>query len=492
VNLVDLKSADNSKLQAYLWLAVCALAGLALLLLYRDSCQHDGGIHYLFARWAWQHHELFVGVWSRPLFTTLYAFPALLGYDAARAFTVLICLLTAWQTWRLAEQVKLRRAPLVIALLFLQPSLFLFCADTMTEPLFALVFVIALRLHLSGRVNAGMLVASLLILTRPEGLFVSLLWAFWAIHARFGKFKPALLNPLSSIVTLLPLATGMFVWWLVAWLITGDVLFIKHNWPDNWPFSGTMYGAPGFWRYPARLPEIVGPLLLPPFCYGLYRLLKRRELGPITSAWLTLFILHTIMRAFGLMGSAGYPRYLITVAPATALITLAGWNELAKLFAHVARPLRTAYVAVILATAAFTNFVYTDGAEWMRDAWLVEKTYAWWPANQRPITRLIWSQPYMCMLLNGDPWQNEFFTLDATRNQQLLQAMPPGTLVFWDAKSGPRWTEIKIEDFLANGFELLHEEHAVLRGYLIRYSPFTIGGPRHQRMALLYKPLPTR
>jgi hypothetical protein len=177
-----------------------------MLFLFRDSCQHDGGIHYLFARWAWRHPALFVGVWSRPLFTVLYAFPALAGYLAARALTVVICLLTAWQTWRLAEQVKLRRSPFVMALLFLQPSFFLFCADTMTEPLFALVFVVALRLHVRGRINAGALVASLLILIRPEGLFTSLLWAYWIIRARFGSLRSVLRTPHFALLSLLPLA----------------------------------------------------------------------------------------------------------------------------------------------------------------------------------------------------------------------------------------------------------------------------------------------
>ena len=94
----------------------------------------------------------------------------------------------------------------------------------------------------------------------------------------------------------------------------------------------------------------------------------------------------------------------------------------------------------------------------------------------------------MCMLLEADPWQNENFTQDAAENQRRMQALPSGTLVFWDAKSGPRWTDVKIEDFQANGFELLHEDRAVLEGYVIWRSFFGVGGPRHQRMALLYKP----
>src|SRR5262245_66498444 len=162
--------------QVCFWLAVCAVAGMSMSFLFDDSCQLDGGQHYLFARQALVHHELFVGVWSRPLYTSIYAFPALIGYRAARALTVLICLAVSYQTWRLAEDLRIGRAPLAIALLWLQPSFFLFCSDNMTEPIFALVYVIALRLHHGRRLQAGMIVASLMILARPEGSFLGLLW----------------------------------------------------------------------------------------------------------------------------------------------------------------------------------------------------------------------------------------------------------------------------------------------------------------------------
>lgn len=94
----------------------------------------------------------------------------------------------------------------------------------------------------------------------------------------------------------------------------------------------------------------------------------------------------------------------------------------------------------------------------------------------------------MCMRFGADPWENEFFTTDKTRNAELMRAMPSGTLVFWDRLSGPKWTDVKIEDFEANGFLLLWDEEAVLKGYVIPRSFFGVGGPRHQRMAFLYKP----
>src|SRR5262244_1498942 len=175
---------DRSLRLVLIWLAVFAMIGTALVLLYRDADQQDSGYHFLFARWAHRHPQYFVGVWARPLFTLLYFPFAQFGYAAAKFFTVIICLATAWQTFRLARQIGFDRAEMAIPLLFLQPSFFLLSSTVMTETLFALLFVIALRLHLSGRIKAGMILASLLILIRPEGLFIGALWGVWVMTER--------------------------------------------------------------------------------------------------------------------------------------------------------------------------------------------------------------------------------------------------------------------------------------------------------------------
>ncbi|MGH9936657.1 MAG: hypothetical protein ACREAM_10455, partial [Blastocatellia bacterium] len=173
---------DRSLRRAFAWLVVFAAIGAALVLLYHDADQQDSGYHFLFARWAHHHPRYFVSVWARPLFTLLYFPFAQLGYGAAKFFTVIISLAAAWQTFRLARQIKFDRAEFAIPLLFLQPSFFLLSSTALTETLFALVFVIALRLHLSGRIKLGMVVASLLILVRPEGFFIGALWGLWVLR----------------------------------------------------------------------------------------------------------------------------------------------------------------------------------------------------------------------------------------------------------------------------------------------------------------------
>jgi hypothetical protein len=466
-----------SSLSSSLWLTGCAFAGLAMAFLFDDSCQLDGGMHYLFARWAWKHLELFVGVWSRPSYTLLYSIPALAGYRIARIFTVLICLAIGWQTWRMAADMKLERAPLAIAFVWLQPSFFLFCADNMTEPVFALTFIIALRLHHRGSVRTGMLVASLLILSRPEGLFLGLLWGIWVIAGRGFK----------SIIDLPLLAAGSFIWWAVAWLITGDPLFIKNNWPPNWPMTGTIYGAAGLLAYPIRLPEIAGLFLVVPFLYGLYISIKRREYFILSSTFLLIFILHTILRAYGLLGSAGYPRYMIAISPAIAIITLIGWNRISNFFSHLPGKIRFCTAVVIIALSAFVNVLYVDGAEWSRDAHAIGTAHRWYKNNPQPITRLIWSQPYACILFEGDPWENPVFTDNRDENLELLRNSPRGTMVVWDSRVGPKSKGLKVDDIEKAGYVRLYSQSFLLEGYILNRSWFGYGGPRYQEIYLLYK-----
>src|SRR5215813_14272098 len=333
---------DQSLRRALIWLVVFAAVGAALVLLYRDADQQDSGYHFLFARWAHRHPRSLIGVWARPLFTLLYFPFAQFGYPAAKFFTVIVSLAAAWQTFRLARQINFDRAELAVPLLFLQPPFFLLSSAVLTETLFALVFVIALRLHLSGRIRTGMIAASLLILVRPEGFFIGVLWGAWVLFSprneegtcaaeaqrtrmervedeRSGdketerkrelfplppsptlnisssssvSFPPGPFGVLcapavkialrpSALFSTLLLGTGMIIWWIAAYLITRDTLWIVHDWPSDWRPDGKANGTGPVWWYVALAPLIVGPILIAPFIAGLWRLLKRRAFADV-------------------------------------------------------------------------------------------------------------------------------------------------------------------------------------------------------------------
>ncbi len=471
----------GSSLRAAWWLAALAGTGVALALLYPDSYQQDGGNHYLGARWAWAHPEFFVDVWGRPLFTLLYSLPARLGYTAAKLFTVAICLATAWQTWRLAEDLGLERAELAIPLLALQPSYLLLSAETMTEPLFALLFAIALRLHAQGRVVAGMIVASTLVLARPEGFFVGLLWGVWVL-CDWRDGRPWW----RRLPATLWLASGAVAWWLAALVITGDPLYILHNWPPNWGATDAVYGTDPFWHYWKRRDEIVGPLLVLPFLLGLGLLLVRRRMGVATSAVLAFFLLHSVFRVYGLFGSAGYVRYFVCVAPAIALITLVGWNAIANPLSRV-RGAVTIVAALALMESARIALLYVDSMPWSRDARAVSEMYGWFRAHEHSVRRLVWSQAYMCILFDRDPLERPALSADKARNFALLRESPGGTLVFWDAETGPLWYGIGPADLEAAGYERLRSASYSLEGLFPGQWWAQHSGPRRQEMHLFYK-----
>ncbi|MDX2032086.1 MAG: hypothetical protein SF339_15535 [Blastocatellia bacterium] len=467
----------RSEFRALAWLLFFAMLGGLLVILYPDADQQDSAYHYLFARWAGRHPAYFVSVWARPLFTTLYFLPAQLGHAATKLFTLAICLAAGWQTVRVAEALGLARAEMAVPLLFLQPSFFLLSTANYTETLFALVFVIGLRLHFAGRVRAGMLVGSLLILARPEGLFLGILWGLWAMRAR-GWRRGLLEGPM--------LASGMLLWWLAALAITGDPQWIRRDWPPDWQVDGKANGTGPLWWYLAQLPLIVGPLLLAPFLLGLRRALRRREGLECASAFGLLLIAHALMYWRGWFGSAGYARYLVCVSPAIALVTLTGWNRcLARLPGRV----RPASGATALALSLLACLLYLDGWKPTRDARAIEAMHAWFLRNERPVAHLINSQAYARVLFDRDVWEKPAFTNRREENLALLRRAPAQTLVLWDDDTGPKFYRIGPADFEAAGFRTLHSREFRLHGRLfpLPWDRNQFGGTRVQRMTLLYK-----
>ena len=98
---------------ALIALVFMAVLGALLIFLFPGSPEQDVDYHFLMVRTAWVDHSYFVDVWGRPLFTTLFAPVALLGFIPARFFALAISVAAAWQTYRLAGDLRLSRSGLV-------------------------------------------------------------------------------------------------------------------------------------------------------------------------------------------------------------------------------------------------------------------------------------------------------------------------------------------------------------------------------------------
>src|SRR5262245_22904565 len=367
--------------RALVWLFSFAVIGIVLVLLYPDAYQQDSGNHYLLAREAWRNPHYFIDVWSRPLFTLIYSFPSQLGYPVAKLFTLLICLATGWQAFRLAQLLKIEKPELVVPLLFLQPSFFLLCSAVFTEPLFALFLTIALRLQLSGRVLTGIFVASSLILIRPEGFFIGILWGLWVLFDRSRER-----GWVEKVYQAALLSTGMVVWLLVSYLITRDPLWIAHNWPAEWD-SGTTKAGPIYWNI-IQLPLITGHFLLPQFIAGIFQSIRRRDFRLPLLSFVSIFVLHSVLYARGWLGSPGYARYIVPVAPVIALISLMGWNYLAEKLSLLSASARRVSGASLIGLSFLVCLFYVDGWQYTRDALGIEEMKRWFDKNGMPVAQI--------------------------------------------------------------------------------------------------------
>jgi hypothetical protein len=327
-----------------------------------------------------------------------------------------------------------------------------------------------------------MLVASLMVLARPEGFFLGILWGIWVLLDTRQKT-----SVLARLPSTLLLATGAAAWWLAAMLITGDPLFIRNSWPPDWDPTRAAYGAGSALTYLGKMPEIVGPLLCVPFVIGLVALVFQRRLGTAVSAFFTVFALHSLLRTFGFFGAAGYARYFVCVSPAIGLIALAGWNQVAGWMGRLPRLVAPTVSAVILAVSLVFSLSYIDAMAYTRDAHAVAEMFAWFEANPRPVQRVIWSQAYMCILFDCDIADKPPFSSDKEANLDMLKNFPKGTLVFWDGDTGPSWYRIQASDVESLGYTRLRSQSYQLEGLLISRWWFHDWGPRPQEMHLLYK-----
>ncbi len=157
---------------------------------------------------------------TTPLFTVLSSVFVVLGGDQAAAWQNGFGLLCMLGTAALAAKLLVRLgagpvAPLAVALVTFNPAIaYNYLYVGMEIHLFALLFLVALDLHLSDRATAAAVVSAALFLTRPEG---ALLAAMLIAHGWLRRRKAPLHQALAALALALP-------WLLFAFAYYGDIL----------------------------------------------------------------------------------------------------------------------------------------------------------------------------------------------------------------------------------------------------------------------------
>jgi hypothetical protein len=255
-----------------------------------------------------------------------------------------------------------------------------------------------------------------------------------------------------------------------------------------------MYGHGTFLSYARRSQEFAGVILIVPFILGLLRGFRSWSLSPITSVFLVLFLLHSIFVKYGLFGEAGFPRYMVSVAPAVAVLTLEGWNTVrsvtiglaasSRVARRMVRPFAIVTGWMVIIFSILQSVHYLDSMVWARDAVAIDEMANWLQQQYPSPPGLIWSNGRMCIILKRN-LKDSPPTANREKLFTLLEKAPTGTIVFWDNEIGLNWFGTTSAEIEGRGYKLLTSRHCSL--------PALIFPPgRFPWISSLFPPIPSR
>ncbi len=440
-------------------LSLTILALLSLwIFLFPFTGDGDSVLHYFNARNASRNLAEALSTWSRPGYTIPLSFFAPHGIVVARLFSACITIACAWQTVRLAEDLRLPGAWAAAFMLLFQTPVFALAADTMTEMALALGVVVAVRLWLGGWLVWSGLVVGFLPLFRPEGFFFGAMWGVMVLCTpRIGWGRKGL--------TLLVMTLGLAAWAILTRINCSDWAMVWGKW--SWPLRQGRYLQGPWWYYAARWPDYCGLPLLVLFVRGLWRVGRQREKRwlLVAGAWLLVFGLHSILFWRGWFASYGLVRLLACVAPMTAVICLRGWGAMRETMPGRKRP------AWMSGKAALAGFVAVCGLWALGHYCVIDEHYQCFPMircarfireNHLPAPggKLVCADQIVSAVLDFPPYDPILVDIQTDRDKcwHTLRGLPGGSIVVWDNRQTQNWFVVTTEELKGAGFTELHGE----------------------------------
>lgn len=302
--------------------ALSAAFALASTGVYYD----DDLAHYMIARFAWRHPELFLNTWGRPGFTMLYAPAAALGFVPARLFSALLAGATALAAAYLAQLHGVQRSWLAALLTGAQPELLRQGFSTLTELVFALMLALGLIAARRERWAWLALAAGWLPLARYESLpLVAIVGVLLLVKGQW-RLLPLLALPLLAQNSFYALRESNLALLLFP---LDQALGVRASAPS---FD---YGTGDPLYYLNLAPVAFGPAIFALACLGMVRarpgLLQFSVLTMLAVLSLTYWLLPGA-------GVAGYVRHLAMVAPAVGVLAAIGLERIAAPRAQASIP----------------------------------------------------------------------------------------------------------------------------------------------------------
>ena len=414
-------------------------------LLFGESAYGYGGAdniaHFQIAKYSFKYPELFLDLWGTPVYTALLAPFAVIGYKVAKAFNLIVAVITLFLSSKIAKKLFPGSSLITIVLIAFAPVYFLLAITCLTEVLFSLVLVAAVYLFIKNRFVLSAVVLSFIPFVRSEGIVLLPVFALAFFLQRSSR-------------SILFLAVGAVFYSIIGYFVFGDILWTIHKQPYS--LGESIYGSGSIFHFVKNSNTIFGIPLLILIVAGLiywgFDVIKNFSLRSqntilfiiMAGSWITFFAAHSYVWWKGTGGSLGLIRVMGGIIPLAALTGM-------KIFDLVSGKLKNKNIsygifsvfAVLQVVLMFTQnnlLLKADPTEQ-----LIEKSADYIRFNEEG-KKVFYFNPLLIHYLDIDPYDITKCNWWVADKQQPSNTLEWGDLLVWDAHFGPNEGGVQLEN----------------------------------------------
>ncbi len=454
----------NSRQSSIFLILLSVLVTSILLWLNIISPGLEGGMdsynHYLISKFSWQNPELFLDYWGKPVFNVLASPFAQFGLNGMFVLNLLSLLGSALLAYKIAQHLELKHyAFLAFTLALLSPIFLDNTISALTEPMCAFLVCLTFYFLVKDQNIPGAIVAGLLPHARSEGFIILFVVFLYFVMKR------------ESIKTFLYLGLGSLIFNTLGWIITGQPFWIFTENPYiNFEMSGNnICGSGGLFHYAWAAPYTFGlgvsALALIALLVIAFRIVKERKINLKLNVVALSFVLYILAHALiwykGMMGSCGYIRVMVVVAPLAAILGAYAFQQIAQFidqkYSKMARTITSGLLLVLIAHVLYVPYryyIYKYPLTISEEQEQFEELNRWYQEQDYKDRTKLYLYPYFSIIADINPYnQDEHLELWASS----LQWTKKGDILIWDGHFGPNESGLPLDTLKANEeWQLIH------------------------------------
>jgi len=404
----------------------------------------EGGMdsynHYLIARYSWSYPSLFLDQWGKPIYNILaspFAQFGMYGTILLNGLSLLGCSILAY---RIVKKINIKYAWLAYVLTITSPIFLDNIISSLTEPLCAFLVTLTIYLYSSQKYISAAVIASFLPFARSEGFIILFAVTFFLIFVdKQYKSVPYIF-------------VGSMLFNLLGWAIEGEPFWIITSNPYiNFELSGrNVCGSGGIGHYYYSRHYTFGLLAsalaaLSAAIYGIKLFTKERKkdlaIGLILMSFVLYFGSHVMIWWLGKMGSCGYVRVMVVIAPLAAILIVYTVHQIFhyvnKLLQGKSKVMRNLGLAFIVLNSIYTPYryyAYKYPLQVSAEQSEYQKLAQWYKSQDFQDRRKIYLYPYFSIIADINPY-NKKEHLDFWASS--LEYAQDGDILMWDGHFGP-------------------------------------------------------